>query len=270
MATTRTAYDDLPATVRTAIEDRTGPVIDVETTSAGLNSQFSARVTGKAAVCHIKGLRSDHRWAWTQRREAEVNPYVYAVAPTLLWHIQAGGWDLLAFEAIHGHHADYRPGSPDLPRVADTLRHLGTLPCPDIELRRAEQRLHAYVTRPSDAELFAGDTLLHTDLNNENVLVTDDEQALLVDWAWATRGTPWLDAGYWVIWLMAAGGHTPHSAEAWAARIPAWNTAPQHALDAFAGANAALWEEIAGADPDPWTQRLLTAARGWSAHRSTR
>ena len=42
-----------------------------------------------------------------------------ASAPTdmLLWHDQAAGWDVLAFEHIDGaRHADYRPGSPDLPR----------------------------------------------------------------------------------------------------------------------------------------------------------
>jgi len=45
-----------------------------------------------------------------------------ASAPTdmLLWHDQAAGWDVLAFEHIDGaRHADYRPGSPDLPHVID-------------------------------------------------------------------------------------------------------------------------------------------------------
>ncbi|PSJ29844.1 aminoglycoside phosphotransferase [Streptosporangium nondiastaticum] len=268
MPTTRTAFEDLPATVRAAIEDRTGPVIEIETASAGFNSQISARVTGKDSVVHLKGLRSDHPRAWTQRREAEVNPYVYAVAPALLWRLEVEGWDLLAFEHLYGHHADYTPGSPDLPKVAATLRDLSAVPCPDIELRHAEQRLHAYVAHPSHAEFFAGPALLHTDLNNENVIV--DERALLVDWAWATRGAPWLDAAYWVIWLMAAGGHTPESAEEWAARVPAWHTASQAGITAFAAANANMWEEIAGDEPDEWTARLLHAARDWSAYRSAR
>lgn len=267
MATTRTAFEDLPASVHTAIEERTGRLLTIEAATAGFNSEISARVHSTTGTCFIKGLRTNHPRAWTQRREAEVNPYLRGIAPALLWRLDAGGWHLLAFEALDGHHADYSPGSPDLPKVAAALRHLGETPCPPIELRHAEQRLLAYVTNEDQAQHFAGPALLHTDLNNENVLVVD-ERVLLVDWAWATRGAPWLDAGYWTIWLMAAGGHTPQSAEQWAARVPSWHAAPREGIDAFAHANANMWEEIAGPNPDPWTKRMLDAARSWSAYRS--
>lgn len=267
MATTRMAFEDLPAAVQATIEEHTGPVLKIESSVAGFNSEISARIHSATSTCHIKGLRTTHPRAWTQRREAEVAPYLHGVAPALLWHLEVEGCDLLAFQALDGHHADYTPGSPDLPKVAATLQRLGRIPCPDIELRRAEQRLHSYVARESHAELFAGPALLHTDLNNENVLV-DNEQALLVDWAWATRGAPWLDAGYWVIWLIAAGGHTPQTAEEWASHIPAWHAAPRANIDAFAVANANMWEEIADPDPAPWTRRMLDAARHWSVHRS--
>ena len=47
-----------------------------------------------------------------------INPHVAPVAPRLLWHAQAAGWDLLAFDYIDdARHADYRPGSADLPAV---------------------------------------------------------------------------------------------------------------------------------------------------------
>jgi hypothetical protein len=269
LATTRIAFEDLPTAVQTAVEEHTGPVLKVESSMSGFNSEISARVHTETGTCHIKGLRTAHPRIWTQQREADVAPYVHGIAPALLWSLETAGWHILAFEAIDGHHADYSPRSPDLPKVADALRRLGDMQCPQIELRHAEQRLHGYVDRQGDAELFTGDALLHTDLNNENVLVVD-EQALLVDWAWATRGAPWLDAAYWVIWLMAAGEHTPDSAEAWAARVPAWQAAPHDAVDAFASANANLWEEIAGSDPDEWTARMLDAARQWSAHRAAR
>ena len=45
-----------------------------------------------------------------------INLHVRVVAPRLLWHEQAAGSDLLAFEqVVAARHADSRPGSQDLP-----------------------------------------------------------------------------------------------------------------------------------------------------------
>ncbi|GAO09677.1 hypothetical protein TPA0598_05_03990 [Streptomyces lydicamycinicus] len=60
-------------------------------------------------------MRTDHPRAWTQRREAAVAPFLTGVGPALHWRVEAAGWDLLGFEALDGHHADYSPASPDLP-----------------------------------------------------------------------------------------------------------------------------------------------------------
>ncbi|MFE7043104.1 aminoglycoside phosphotransferase [Streptomyces atratus] len=262
------AFDELPAAVRTAIEVETGPIRRIENINTGLNSSLSARAHTTGGTVFLKGLRTDHRWVWTQQREADINPYVTPLAPRLLFHVIAHGWNILGFETIEGHHADYAPGSPDLPKVTDALRELASLPCPDIELRHAEQRLADYVPHPADADAFQGDALLHTDWNNHNVLITDD-RAHLVDWGWATRGAAWLDPAHWIIWLIAAG-HTPVDAEKSVALLPAWTLAPPRALDAFAHASANLWEEIAGSAPDDWTMNLLDAARLWQQHRNDR
>ncbi|MFJ5739579.1 aminoglycoside phosphotransferase [Streptomyces microflavus] len=270
MATSRIGLDRLPPAARAALEEHTGPLLTVEETAEGFNSEIAARVTSATGTWHIKGLRTDHPRAWTQRREATIAPFLTNLAPALRWRVETAGWDLLGFEALNGHHANYAPGSPDLPEVATLLRRLNETPCPDIELRRAEQRLEHYAAHPDDLRHFAGTHLLHTDLNNTNILVNDHapqgNQARLVDWAWATRGAAWLDAAYWTIWLIAAG-HTPATAEHWAANIPAWHTAPPEGITAFAAANANIWSEISNADPDPWTTRLTTAANAWHAHR---
>lgn len=261
-------FAGLPSGARTAIEAEIGSILRIEDVSAGLNSSLSALAHTAGGVVFLKGLRADHRWVWTQQREADINPYVTPLAPRLLFHVVVGGWDLLGFEAIDGHHADYSPGSPDLPKVTEALRELAALPCPDIELRLAEQRLAGYVADPADAEAFAGDALLHTDWNNHNVLITHD-RAHLVDWGWATRGAAWLDPAHWVIWLIAAG-HTPSAAEESVALLPDWALAPPRAVDAFAHASANLWEEIAGSASDDWTMNVLNAARLWQQHRSHR
>ncbi|WP_203833429.1 phosphotransferase family protein, partial [Actinoplanes regularis] len=165
------------------------------------------------------------------------------------------------------HRADYAPGSADIPLVADMLRRIGDIDCPDIPLKRAEQRLRSYADA-SDLNYFAGNALLHTDLNNANIIV-GERGAHIVDWGWATRGAPWLDAGYWIIWLIASG-HDPRSAEQWAMHVPAWQTAPDRGVRAFVEANSRLWSEVGGAHPDAWTGRLVDASEAWREYTLTR
>ncbi|KAF0792754.1 aminoglycoside phosphotransferase [Streptomyces sp. FR-008] len=266
MPTARFSVDQLPSAVRAAVEEHTGPLLHAEEVAEGFNSEIAVRLTSASGTWHVKGLRTDHPRVWTQAREAAVAPFLTGLAPALRWHVVSHGWDLLGFEALTGHHhADYAPGSPDLPKVVALLNRLGGTPRPGISLRQAEQRLKEYAGDPADLAFFAGDRLLHTDPNNTNVLVA--EEARLVDWAWATRGAAWLDAAYWVIWLIASG-HSPASAESWAARTLAWAAAPAPGITAFATAGHRLWTEISTSDPDPWTTRLATAARGWDEYRA--
>ncbi|MDQ8704874.1 aminoglycoside phosphotransferase [Streptomyces sp. LHD-70] len=265
MPTERVPFDLLPAGLRTAIEQQAGPVLHVRTVEAGFNSAISARLTTEQGTVFLKGLPADHPRIATQAREAAINPHVTHVSPRLKWRVQTAGWDVLAFEAIDGPHADYNDRD-DLVRIADTLTRLSQTRAPDgLDLRHAEQRLAAYA--PAAAlPYFAGDALAHTDPNPSNILISGG-RAVLVDWAWATRAAPWLDAAYWTLWLIA-DGHTPETAEHWAARIPAFRTAPAVGVNAFASANEQLWSGIAADDPDPWTQRVHAAAKQWTAHRT--
>lgn len=249
--------------VRGLVEKQTGPVLTTEAVTDGLNSQIAVVVHTSRGAVFVKGLRSDHPWVWTQQREAEINPYVRVVSPPLLWHIETDGWSLLGFEQVDGRRADYSPGSPDLPKVVQAMRLLGEIPCPDLPLKVAQQRWSSYSDAP---ELFEGDHLLHTEWTPGNVLINDGAQ--LVDWAWPTRGAVWIDPACWVVWLVASG-HSPRSAEAWAAQIPAWHAAPRSALNVFARAQAALWDSIAQDGPELWTERVAAAARLWAEHRTT-
>ncbi|MFE7116322.1 phosphotransferase family protein [Streptomyces sp. NPDC057654] len=266
MPTERIHFSDLPADVQDAVTARTGPILHAATVSSGFNSALAARLATEQGELYIKGLPVGHPRVWTQEREAAVSPYVEGISPRARWRVEAGGWDLVAFDALSGRQADYSPSSEDLPLVAATLERLSALRAPDgVELKRAEHRLRNYAPASALGH-FAGDALLHTDPNPGNILVGRG-QAWLVDWAWATRGAPWLDAGYWVVWLIAEGGHPPASAEQWATRIPAFRAVRPAAVDAFAAANENVWAEIAEHDPDPWTHRVHTAAKTWAAHR---
>ncbi|WP_416966135.1 hypothetical protein, partial [Streptomyces sp. Agncl-13] len=260
-------WDDLPAATREAVEARTGPIYATATADKGLNSEVAATLDTRAGRVFVKGMNTDHPRAWTQNREATINSSVAPLAPRLLWRINDGTWDLLGFEHVEGRPADYRPQSDDLPLVAEAIITLSGVRAPiDLELKHIEQRLAEYIDDPDDADLLRGETLLHTDWHPDNVLISNNA-ARVVDWAWPTRGAVWIDAACWVVWLTSAG-HSPADAEQWAAKTPAWSTAPRRALDVFATAQERLWAGIAADAPEVvWIQDVAAAAARWAAYR---
>ncbi|MFJ6054794.1 aminoglycoside phosphotransferase [Streptomyces sp. NPDC092307] len=271
MSTTLLGLARLPASARAAVEQHTGPLLDITEFSEVFHGEISAHCVSRIGAWHLKGLRTDHPQAPALRREAEIAPSLAGVAPALRWRVHSSGWDLLGFEALEGRPADYSPGSRDLSEVVSLLCRVGAVAGPDLGLRTAEQRLARYASRPEHLGFFVGDHLVHTDLNHTNLLVDrgakQGDRARLVDWAWATRGAAWLDAGCWVVWLIASG-HSPASAERWAAKVPAWRTASAQGITAFAAAGQNVWEEIASVDPDLWAIRMTTAAAAWHAYRN--
>lgn len=232
-----------------------------------MNSALAAVLDTAMGKVFVKGIRTDHPGVITQQREAMINPHVRPLAPAMLWHLDSvAGWDVLGFEYVEGRHPDYTPGSADLPVVVEAMRAVADLPCPDLPLKDARQRWAAYFDQPAAAEMLAGNTLLHTDYNPANMLIPADGTARMIDWAWPTRGTAWIDPCCLLVRLVAAG-HTVAQAETWARRSDAWHTAPDASLDAFALASARMWDDIASADPQPWKTRMATAAREWAGSR---
>ncbi|MFD0229301.1 aminoglycoside phosphotransferase [Streptomyces hirsutus] len=259
----RRHFHDLPAQARQAITDKAGPVHAARTADGGLNSGIAAFIDTDHGPVLVKGIPTDHPQAPTQRRETAINPYLPRACPRLYWHIETAGWDLLGYEVLQGRHADYAPGSADLPLVATAIMELQEIAAPaDIAIKAAEQRWAVYAP-PGAADLFAGGALLHTDLAPQNVLV--DDRAHVIDWAWPTRGAAWIDPAILILRLLEAG-HTLAEADTFACRFPFWRTAPAEAVKAFAAANATAWEEIANADRTPWKAAMARHAAVFLAH----
>ncbi|AEH10120.1 hypothetical protein FsymDg_2783 [Candidatus Protofrankia datiscae] len=140
MSVPRIHWNDLPQTVRRAVQECEGPVLKAETATGGANSGIAATLYTATRTVFLKGIPSDHRQVYTQRREMDINPYVLTVAPRVLWQIEADGWNLLGFEHVDGRHADFSPDSPDLPKIADLVQRLNQIPCPDLPLRSIKKR----------------------------------------------------------------------------------------------------------------------------------
>ncbi|MGW7414976.1 aminoglycoside phosphotransferase [Streptomyces sp. NPDC054863] len=267
MPVTRIHWEDLPAVARAAVEEHTGPVQRAETATAGANSGVAATLRTAGSVVFVKGVPLDHSQIRTQQREVAIAPYLPAASPRLLWHVQAAGWDLIGYERLVGRHADYTPGSPDLPLVAAALVELQGTPCPDIPMKLAQDRWSGY-TSPGGAEQLVGNTLLHTDLAPHNMLVTD--RAHLIDWAWPTRGAAWIDPAVLILRLMEAGHRAP-AADAWAReQFASWASAPYEGVAVFSDANARLWDEIARHGSEAWKTHMGRLAHDWVTYWRTR
>jgi hypothetical protein len=257
----RTDWEDLPQPLHDAVTAHTGPIRQARTVSEGRNSALAAILRTASDTVFVKGIRNDHPGVITQGREALINPHVLPIAPALRWHVNVAGWNVLGFEHVEGRHPDYSPGSPDLPVLTAALDRVAELACPDVPIKDVT-RWRSYLGG-QDPDILAGDSLLHTDYNPANVLITSDGTVRIVDWAWPTRGAAWIDPCCLLIWLVACG-HTPAEAEAQVTRTRAWQSASPAALDAFATANVRLWDEIVSNNPLDWHQQMATAARAWA------
>lgn len=266
--TRNATWANLPTPVREDVLAKTGNVTHFDEAPTGNHAEIAGTLHTTRGRVFVKGARKqstdkDGAEVWSLRNEAAINPHVQPYAPRLLWQVEAGGWLLLGFEQINGRHADYTPGSPDLEVLAKTIDALQGMRCPDVVVLRVERR---YTTLYEDVSAMAGDALLHCDLNSTNTLITDDGRAFVVDWAFASRGAPWMELGFIVPWLLKAG-HAPVDAEAWLSRFPAWADADPEHIDLFASLLAQQWSRRAVDGAASWISEYAGLVQKWANHR---
>jgi Phosphotransferase enzyme family len=289
----RRAWDDLPASVREAVEARTGPVHRTEIPAAGRNSDFSATLHVTDGLVFCKGIADGRgRRATMHRHEAEVNSWLFVAAPNLRWRIEVDDWLLLGFDHVPGRYADLSPGSSDLSLIADTVTTMARemKDCPLRAPRLADQwgrlvawrRLAKITPRDLDPwalrhldhliewearaiELVDGGSLVHTDLHPLNILVGEG-RAHIIDWAWSRLGAAAADPALLIPRLVAAG-HSPTGAERWATTMPVWRETSSATRTAFAMAIWGMWEFLERDHPLPHRAELTAAVRQWAHHR---
>ncbi|GAA4415383.1 hypothetical protein ACFQV2_16355 [Actinokineospora soli] len=293
----RRQWDDLPDTVRAAIERETGPVDRAVVPAAGRNSDFSAVLHSANGLTFCKGIAdADGKRAVMHRHEADINPWLpTSVAPRLRWRTEIDGWLLLGFDHVPGRYADLSPGSADLPVVTELVTTMTTelarSPAPATRLADQWARLAAWRRIAKDVpddldpwarqhldeligweeraiELVDGDDLVHTDLHPLNILVGDQE-AKVVDWAWSRKASSAVDVAF-LITRLIDNGHGVVEAEQWGESIPAWREAAQDTRTALAAAIWGIWEFLEGDTPLAHRALLTAAARTWTRARLDR
>ena len=227
----RVSWESLPARIRMAFEDWLGePVVAAQTQGGGMSPGAATRIltaSGRRVFLKAVGPTPNVRSPGFYRREAAILPLLpdSVSSPRLLWSYDEGedGWVALVLEDIDGRQSAL-PWVPDeidrvmvdclvgltdaltlAPITAEQLGRAGSwgVVTGDWWMKMAEQADHLddwsrqhldlLVTLEAGAEAaVAGNTLLHLDLRDDNLLLTPN-RVMVIDWTHARIGAPWLD-----------------------------------------------------------------------------
>jgi aminoglycoside phosphotransferase (APT) family kinase protein len=228
----RLHWEQLPASIRHALEARLGSTVTESVTQpGGFSPGVAARIRladGRRVFLKAIGSRPNPDSPHMHRREARIAAALPTSVPTprLLSSYDDGDWVAMVFEDVDGW-TPVTPWRPDeLSRVLDAITQLveSLTPSP-IVVETIAERLHepfqGWRTLQSAARnkrddlsgvpdwarrnleqlalveseweaASAGETLVHFDLRADNILLTPD-RVLVVDWQHASLGAGWME-----------------------------------------------------------------------------
>jgi hypothetical protein len=221
----RLEWPFLPANLRAFIERKCGsPVATATSQTTGFTPGFASVLVCEDGSRHFvkaASVKAQRMFADSYREEARKLAALPTgvPAPRLLWHLD-DDWVVLGIEhvAARAPHRPWRAG--DLDALLDALEVAADVltPAPaGLALDTAEadfaplldgwESIHrtrtdldpahlaeAEALARRYAEVVGGDTLVHTDVRSDNVLIDADGRALLCDWNWPVRGAAWFDS----------------------------------------------------------------------------
>jgi hypothetical protein len=211
--------------------ERPSEVTETSPAGEGLSTSVRLILHTRSGDVFVKGTSPDSRDYQRRRLQlgADLAPYLTAVSPPLLWRAQADGWHVTGWPALPGRpRADLKPGSPDIPKLTAALTGLSLIPAPPIVTRTAREHWEQYADDPAALD---GNAIVHEDPNPTNFVI-DGDRAWIVDFGWAMRGPTWMTAANLIICLMEDGWQ-PGDADSALTAVPAWASAPRHAVDEY-------------------------------------
>jgi hypothetical protein len=240
VASPRIAWDDVPRHVRAAVEAGLGAAItSAVTQDGGFSPGAAVRVVcedGRRAFVKAVGLSLNPDSPGLHRAELHAMSLLPAEvpAPALLASFDDGDWVALVLEDVDGR----RPGLPwtsdDATTMAATLEKVAPTRAADrlrpfaetvqfldswdkvgadpagIDSALLDRLPEMLAAQALARQVSSGDALVHWDARADNVLIRDG-QAILLDWAWASRGAPWLDTLLLGLDFTVQGGPEPNS-----------------------------------------------------------
>ena len=282
----RLEWPHLPPAVRSDIEQRCGsPVVSAASQGGGFTPGFASVLTcadGSRHFVKAASTAAQRAFAASYREEARKLLALpdTVPAPRLLWTIDAD-WVVLGLEYVEAR-APRRPWRTDeLDACLDTLETVADLLTPsppDLALDPVSVELatwpafweHVNATRAlahgaEAAELAAGfapavggETLVHTDVRDDNVLLTPEGRALLCDWNWPCVGASWLDS----LWMLVGPRGDGLDVEPVIARRPLLRDVPADDIDRFLALVCGYFLKSAD-DPVPPTSPHVRDAQRW-------
>jgi len=272
--------------VRSEIEQRCGsPVVEAVSQGGGFTPGFASVLTCADGSRHFVKAASNAAQRIFAASYREEGRKLQALpdgvpAPRLQWTLD-GDWMVLGLEYVEAR-APHRPWrQAELDRCLDALEDVADrlTPVPDglaldpvavemgdwpgfwDDLRAGDDLPHADEAAglaASFAEVVGGETLVHTDVRDDNVLLATDGRALFCDWNWPIVGAPWLDS---LIMLIGPRGDGLDVDDVIAARRLLRDVPADH-VDRFLALMAGYFLKSA-ADPVPSTSPYLRDAQRW-------
>lgn len=219
----RLEWTHLPPSVREVVERRIGSkVVEAESRTGGFTPGFASLVVTSAGSTHFlkaaslvaqRGIAEAYR---AEGRGLRMLPPGIAV-PRLQWMHDADDWVVLCIEAADGDQtprpwtdADVRTASKALVTLAEALTPAPGLGVTDFATAYADWPScwdHVRTAQPSlphledaaalaagFAEVTVGDTLVHGEVRDDNLIFIDDDTVMVCDWKWPSRGANWIDS----------------------------------------------------------------------------